>query len=40
MSIDDFRVADGQYSLMVNKNNVVLRRNIRKNMDLVHRLSI
>lgn len=37
MATDDFKVADGQYSLMINENNVSLRRNVQKQMNLIYK---
>lgn len=40
MAIDDFKVGDGQYTLMINKDNVVLKRKVRKEMNLIFKLNI
>lgn len=40
MVIDDFKVADGQYSLMIRNDRVVLSRNIQKRMNEIYRLEI
>lgn len=40
MVIDDFKIADGQYSLMVRNDRVTLSRNVQKRMNEIYRLDI
>ncbi|MEY8779840.1 hypothetical protein AB9K32_05395 [Allomuricauda sp. XS_ASV26] len=40
MKVDDFRIADGQYAISLTSKEAILRRNVRKSMELIYKVRV